>query len=178
MVKALVKVGTLGGQTGANEGQNGGAYGRLTKVEFPKFDGEEVASSLHRLHVMNKLRRKMVMRILKEEEEEVVSQILLNAMTGMPSYQTMRVKGHVKKHALHLLVNCGSTHNFLDLHAARRLGCKMSKTCPLQVSMANGQVMSSIYECKNFKWTIQGQVFETDVMILPLGGCEMVLGIQ
>ncbi|GKE30054.1 hypothetical protein Tco_1445438 [Tanacetum coccineum] len=27
-------------------------------------------------------------------------------------------------------------------------------------------------------WTIQGQVFETDVMILPLEGCEMVLGIQ
>ncbi|GKF42987.1 reverse transcriptase [Tanacetum coccineum] len=53
---------------------------------------EEIAYSLH---VMNKLRRKMVMRILKEEEEEVVSQILLNAMTGMPSYQTMRVKGHV-----------------------------------------------------------------------------------
>ncbi|GJR82201.1 reverse transcriptase [Tanacetum coccineum] len=93
-------------------------------------------------------------------------------MIGVPNYQTMRVKGHVKKQALHLLVDCGSTHNFLDLHAARRLGCNMSKTCPLQVSVANGQVMSSIYECKNFKWSIQGQEFETDVMILPLGGLD------
>ncbi|GJV30346.1 putative mitochondrial protein [Tanacetum coccineum] len=99
-------------------------------------------------------------------------------MTGVPSYQTIRGKGHVKKQMLHLLVDCGSTHNFLDLNAAKRLGCKMSRTCPLQVSVANGQVMSSIYECKNFKWTIQGSVFETDVMILPLGGCEMMLGIQ
>nr|GEZ11258.1 integrase, catalytic core [Tanacetum cinerariifolium] len=38
--------------------------------------------------------------------------------------------------------------------------------------------MSSVFQCKNFKWTIHGQVFETDVMILPLGGYEMVLGIQ
>ncbi|GJR68291.1 retrotransposon-related protein [Tanacetum coccineum] len=105
-------------------------------------------------------------------------QISLNAMTGVPNYQTMRVKGHVKKQALHLLADCGSTHNFLDLHDARRLRCNMSKTCLLQVSVANGQVMSSIYECKNFKWSIQGQEFETDVMILPLGGCEIVLGIQ
>ncbi|GJT84891.1 pentatricopeptide repeat-containing protein [Tanacetum coccineum] len=105
-------------------------------------------------------------------------QISLNDMTRVPNYQTMRVKGHVKKQALHLLVDYGSTHNFLDLHAARRLGCNMSKTCPLQVSVANGQVMSIIYECKNFKWSIQGQEFETDVMILPLGRCEMVLGIQ
>nr|GEW02604.1 reverse transcriptase [Tanacetum cinerariifolium] len=74
-----------GGHNGAN---TGGTYGRLTKIEFPKFD-------------------------------------------GVPSYQTMRVNGHVKKQLLHILVDCA-----------------------------------------------KGQVFEIDVMILPLGGCEMVLGIQ
>nr|GFA96504.1 hypothetical protein [Tanacetum cinerariifolium] len=87
-------------------------------------------------------------------------------------------EGHVKKQVLHILVDCGSTHNFLDLLAAKRMGCNLSKMCPLQVSVANGQVMSSVFQCKNFKWTIHGQVFETDVMILRLGGCEMVLGIQ
>nr|GEZ26198.1 hypothetical protein [Tanacetum cinerariifolium] len=111
-------------------------------------------------------------------EEEIMPQVSLNAMTWVPSYQTMRVKGHVKKQVLHIFVDCGSTHNFLDLHAAKIMGCNLSKTCPLQVSVANGQVMSSVFQCKNFKWTIHGQVFETDVMILPLGGCEMVLGIQ
>nr|GEX37176.1 hypothetical protein [Tanacetum cinerariifolium] len=111
-------------------------------------------------------------------EEEIMPQVSLNAMTGVPSYQTMRVKSHVKKQVLHILVDCGSTHNFLYLHAAKRMGCNLSKMCPLQVSVANGQVMSSVFQCKNFKWTIRGQVFETDVMILPLGGCEMVLGIQ
>ncbi|GKD16868.1 reverse transcriptase, partial [Tanacetum coccineum] len=77
-----------------------------------------------------------------------------------------------------LNLDCGSTHNFLDLQAAKRLGCKMSKMCPLQVFVANGQVMNNVYVCKNFKWSLQGHNFVTDVMILPLGGCEMVLGIE
>ncbi|GKB14846.1 reverse transcriptase [Tanacetum coccineum] len=82
---------------------------------------------------------------------------------------TMRVSGHVGKQVLHILVDYGSTYNFLDLQVANRLGCRMSKICLLQVSMANGQVMSSVYECKHFKWSLQGKVYETDVMILPLG---------
>ncbi|GJU60642.1 retrotransposable element Tf2 [Tanacetum coccineum] len=114
----------------------------------------------------------------KCSEEEVMPQVSLNAMNGVNSYQTMRVKGHVRRLVLHMLVDCGSTHNFLDLQAAKRMGCRMSKMCSLQVSVANGQVMSSVYVCKNFKWNLQGHDFVTDVMILPLGGCEMVLGIQ
>ncbi|GKC25598.1 hypothetical protein Tco_1027748 [Tanacetum coccineum] len=31
-----------GGQTGQNGGTNGGAYGRLTKIEFPKFEGDQI----------------------------------------------------------------------------------------------------------------------------------------
>ncbi|GJR16168.1 hypothetical protein Tco_0798820 [Tanacetum coccineum] len=38
---------TFGGQRGGN---NGGAYGRLTKVEFPKFDGEDVQGWLYRVN--------------------------------------------------------------------------------------------------------------------------------
>ncbi|GKE41500.1 retrotransposable element Tf2 [Tanacetum coccineum] len=84
-------------------------------------------------------------------EEEVMPQVSLNAMNGVNSYQTMRIKGHVGKQVVHMLVDCGSTYNFLDLQAAKRMRCRMSKMCPLQVSMANGQVMSSVYMCKNFK---------------------------
>ncbi|GJX34501.1 gypsy/ty3 retroelement polyprotein [Tanacetum coccineum] len=78
--------------------------------------------------------------IVSEVEEEVVPQVSLNAMNGVNSYQTMRIKGHVGKQALHMLVDYGSTHNFLDLQAAKRMGCRMTKTCPLQVSVANGQL--------------------------------------
>ncbi|GJZ24614.1 histone-lysine N-methyltransferase ATX2-like protein isoform X1 [Tanacetum coccineum] len=81
-------------------------------------------------------------------EEETMPQISLNAMTGVNNYQTMRAGGHVGKQLLHILVDCGSTHNFLDLNAPKRLGCTMRKICPLKVYVANGQVMSI---CMNAK---------------------------
>ncbi|GJU95853.1 glycoside hydrolase, catalytic domain-containing protein [Tanacetum coccineum] len=35
-----------------------------------------------------------------------------------------------------------------------------------------------VSECKGFSWKLRGETFTTDVMLLPLGGCDMVLGIQ
>ncbi|GJS30573.1 reverse transcriptase [Tanacetum coccineum] len=114
-------------------------------------------------------------------EEEVMPQVSLNAMNGVNSHQTIRIKGHVGKQVVHMLVDCGSIHNFLDLQAAKRMGCRMSKMCPLQVSVANGQVMSSVYMCKNFKWNLQGHDFVTNydfknlVMEFVVNGQKCVL---
>ncbi|GJV32932.1 putative mitochondrial protein [Tanacetum coccineum] len=64
-------------------------------------------------------------------------QITLNALSGLNSYQTMRVRGRV---------------------------------------VANGQRMMSTSVCHDLKWTLQNEVFMSDVMLLPLGGCEMMHG--
>ncbi|GJX70666.1 reverse transcriptase [Tanacetum coccineum] len=99
--------------------------------------------------------------------------ISLNALTGKNSYRTMRVRAYVRKNVVHTLVDCGSTHNFLDWNTARKLGCKLRKICPLEVFVANRHVMSSLYECKDFSWEFQGVTYTFDVMILPLRGCGM-----
>ncbi|GJT41734.1 retrotransposon-related protein [Tanacetum coccineum] len=90
----------------------------------------------------------------------------------------MRVRGYVGKQPLHILIDCGSTHNFLDTSSAKRLPCQLSATIPLRVDVANRSKMVSSSECKTFKWTLQGNEYEADCMLLPLGGCDMVLGIQ
>ena len=77
----------------------------------------------------------------------------------------MRMKATVSKHVLHLLVDFGSTHNFLDLFTAKKLGCQMSKTCPLQVTVAGGNQMVSQYMVYGFQWTIKGHKFKTDVIV-------------
>nr|GEX89973.1 hypothetical protein [Tanacetum cinerariifolium] len=104
--------------------------------------------------------------------------ISLNALSGIPTYNTMRMKANVAKHTLHSLFDTGSTHKFLDLFTAKKLGCKMSKTWPLQVTVAGGNKLVTKYMVYGFQWTIQDQQFTADVMVLPLGGCELVLGIQ
>ena len=118
---------------------------------------------------------------VEEEELEELPEnphISLNAMHGVQTYRTMRVKGTVGKHAIHILVDCGSTHNFVDISVAKKLGCQIVKTCPLAVTVGDGYNVASTSACKQFKWQLQGIEFCSDVMLLPLGGCEMVLGIQ
>nr|GEY22863.1 retrotransposable element Tf2 [Tanacetum cinerariifolium] len=99
--------------------------------------------------------------------------ISLNALTGENSYRTIRVRAYVRKNMVNTLVDCESTHNFLDLNIVKKLGCKLWKICPLEVSVANRHVMSTLYECKGFFCEFQGVTYTADVMILPLKGCEM-----
>ncbi|GJS31027.1 transposon ty3-I gag-pol polyprotein [Tanacetum coccineum] len=89
---------------------------------------------------------------------------------GIPTFNTMRMKAVASNHLLHLLMDIGSTHNFLDLFIAKKLGYKLT--------VARGNKMLSQYKVYGFQWSIQGYQFETNVMLLPLGGYEMVLGIQ
>ncbi|GJR88840.1 putative nucleotidyltransferase, ribonuclease H [Tanacetum coccineum] len=71
-----------------------------------------------------------------------------------------------------------SLNALTDLNTAKKLGCKPRRICPLEVSMANGHVMSTLYKSRGFSWVFYGVTYTFDVMILPLKGCEMVLGIQ
>lgn len=44
--------------------------------------------------------------------------------------------------------------------------------------MANGQIIHTKGVCEELKVQMQGNSLVTDFYILPLGGCDMVLGIQ
>ena len=116
--------------------------------------------------------------ILPEDVQQFTPHISLNSLNGIPTHNTMRIKGHVLNQLLHILMDSGSTHNFLDLYTAKKLGCKIRSTCPLNVFVAGGSKLISQYMVKNFQWKVQGVLFTSDVMLLPLGGCELVLGIQ
>lgn len=50
----------------------------------------------------------------------------------------MRIKGRVKKCPLKILIDSGSTHNFLDLIMAKRTGQIIQSTNPLIVVVADG----------------------------------------
>lgn len=118
----------------------------------------------------------------REEGEEQLTgeepQISLNALTGSISYRTMRVRGNVKKKLIIILIDSGSTHNFLNPEVVKRANIKTEDTDSLPVSVADGTKMLSTAMCKNFQWEMQGIEFQADMRILQLKGCDMVLGIQ
>ena len=52
--------------------------------------------------------------ILLGDQEPCIS---VNALSGIQGYQTMRVVGFVGRKPIHILIDSGSTHNFLDLNS-------------------------------------------------------------
>jgi len=90
----------------------------------------------------------------------------------------MRVTRRVKHAPLHILIDSGSTHNFLNLATAKKLHCVIKKIPPLQVGVANEQYLLCPAMCKDFSWSLLGETFTTDVMLVTLGNYDMVLGIQ
>ncbi|GJR97175.1 retrovirus-related pol polyprotein from transposon 17.6 [Tanacetum coccineum] len=200
-VNAPLKSATVNGGNQIMSRNSGNRLYRLTQKELEEkraknqcfyydqkyFVGHKYSGRLYSLEVVSENDNELVIEVedeaFKDCVKEVITiesspQISLNALSGLNSFQTMRVKGMFGKHTLHILVDCGSTHSLLDLKIAKNLGYKFDNTTPLQVSVANGQNMMSCYECKNFQWSLQGETFTSDVMFLPLGGCEIVLGIQ
>ncbi|GKU86977.1 hypothetical protein SLEP1_g1440 [Rubroshorea leprosula] len=104
----------------------------------------------------------------------------VHALSGGSSgaYRTMRVTGYVNKKPIHILIDSGSTHNFLDVNVAKRVGCKLQAVEALKVDVVDGSSLECVHMCQDFTWWLQGKPFHTDTLILPLGSCDMVLGIQ
>nr|GEV08418.1 hypothetical protein [Tanacetum cinerariifolium] len=119
-------------------------FSRMSKLEFPKFHGEDVRGWIYRVKqffVVDGVREedKGILKRFGEINKDPMAE-LNNLRT--PTFNTMSMKAMVAKHLLHLLMDTGTTHNFLDMFTAKKL-------------------------------RFQGYQFKTDVMLLPLGGCEM-----
>jgi hypothetical protein len=75
------------------------------------------------------------------------------------------------------LVDSGSSHNFLDLEVAKKLGCKLELVSPMTVTAGGGNKLQAPFVCRNFACQLQQTTFLADVVVLPLGCYDLILGI-
>ncbi|KAH7567269.1 hypothetical protein JRO89_XS07G0041500 [Xanthoceras sorbifolium] len=105
-------------------------------------------------------------------------EISLKALTGLSLQNTMRLKGSIKKHGVTILVDSGSTHNFLNPTLAKQCGCKVTFTDQFRVTVGDGGVINSSEKCYDVPVSIQGFQFQLDFYLLPVSGCDIVLGAE
>jgi len=55
------------------------------------------------------------------EKEEMNLTISCNALVGITTPQTIKIKGHIKKKKVIVLIDSGSTHNFIHCKIAKEL---------------------------------------------------------
>lgn len=90
----------------------------------------------------------------------------------------MRVNVVFDKESLHILIDSGSTRNFLDLTLAKSLGFLLEPISTQAVTVTDGNHLACQFVCKSFKCKLHNCEFQSDMLLIPLGSCDMVLGIQ
>ena len=100
------------------------------------------------------------------------------ALTRTPTLGTMRVMGKVNGSVLVILVDIGSTHNFVDASLVSSLQLRVDVTKILEVKVANGSIVKTQGFYSSVPMCVQGVEFCIQFHILTLGGCDAMLGTQ
>ena len=104
--------------------------------------------------------------------------ISLHALLDTRGPQTMRLQGSIKNHKIIILVDTGSTQNFIYHLVVKRLGCRTHSVPIVHVTVANGNKMVVKEGCKGVNWETQGMTYNIDFLVLTLMGCDLVLGVH
>nr|TKR74530.1 hypothetical protein D5086_0000295630 [Populus alba] len=112
------------------------------------------------------------------EPSEFLPEISFHAITGTEHPQTLRVPGKLKSKNVTVLIDGGSTHNFIDQALVSRFGLPVTQEKQLQVMVANREKIKCAGQCQALTLIIQGHPVTTDYYILPVAACQLVLGVQ
>lgn len=91
---------------------------------------------------------------------------------------TLKFQGVLLNHSVLILLDSGSSHTFVSNHLRDKH--QPTHVVPISVSVrvANGEVLLCEEKWLQVPWQIQGCTFLSDILFLPLRGCDMVVGMD
>lgn len=105
------------------------------------------------------------------------SSISYHALTGGISPSTLRFTGQINGSPVQVLVDGGSTHNFVQTRAAKHLRLPVESIHPISVMVGSGQRLRSEGVVRQHSLEIQGSTLVEDFYVLPFHGADVVLGV-
>jgi hypothetical protein len=97
----------------------------------------------------------------KEIEVEIVHnidlercEIFFHALVGFSTAQTMNIVVYIKKQNVIVLIDPGSTHNFIDKILAECINCFVYPVTNFQVLVANGGSIDCVGKFHNIKLSV------------------------
>ena len=114
----------------------------------------------------------------KDTLENSLPELSFHAMEGSTSPTTIRFFGQVNRKPVNVLLDTGSTHNFIDPKVVQRTGLAVDQETSFSVTIAGDDKLQSEGICRAVCFKCQGLEIVTDFHVLPIGGCQMVLGVD
>ena len=88
----------------------------------------------------------------------------------------MRLIAWIEKHEVTLLVDSGSSHNFVNANIIKKIGLRGVAVEPFEVKVANGEKLKCDEVVRDVKINVQGVKIVTDLHVLIIVGLDVVLG--
>ncbi|KAI6694685.1 hypothetical protein NL676_022395 [Syzygium grande] len=113
-----------------------------------------------------------------EELETDFAEISLHAILGKASGTTMKLKGSLMGSLVLILVDSGSTYNFISLSLVASMNIPIEKIVPFGVQIGKGEVIRCNQVCRKVPVQLLGLQITQDFYPFTIGGADLVLGIK
>eukprot|EP00253_Pinus_taeda_P002246 PITA_02246 len=104
--------------------------------------------------------------------------ISLHFLAGISSPQTLKIRGFIKHRPVVVLIDSGSTHNFIHQRVIEAMRCFVRAVSNFQVQIADGGTMKCEGHCENAKIQMGDNQLKTHMFSIHMGGCDIVLGVE
>jgi hypothetical protein len=100
------------------------------------------------------------------------------AMNGSENTHSMRLLGHIQGHDVLILIDSGSSNNFMSADLASQLSGLQKLSLTIHVKGAGGGILQGDLENPDCQWDCQGHSFRTTLKVLPLQCYDVILAMQ
>jgi hypothetical protein len=141
-------------------------------------------SSTVQLHVVQEMLDALGFEQLAEAElplsdsQAEVCAISQAALEGSEAPNTFRLVGQIQKQQVMILVDSGSSHCFVSESLAASLEGAQRARRPVKVKIADGGELLCDRELVGCQWWCQGATFSSHFKVLPLGGYDVIIGMD
>lgn len=91
---------------------------------------------------------------------------------------TLKLSGCINGHKVVILIDGGSTNNFIQNRLAKHLGLSVVALPNLKVTVENGETLGCWGKCLQVSVSIDSAQFLMYLFLLPIYGANLVFGVQ
>jgi hypothetical protein len=99
-------------------------------------------------------------------------------LSGVPRYNTLRLKGLVQGQRMTVLVDGGATHNFIDASLVARRGLRTEEFEGFHVAVADGYTMTCLDMIPDLEVKLGNYTLTDTFYVVDLSDTDVVLGVQ
>lgn len=112
------------------------------------------------------------------EDSVATTEISMQAFSCAFNPRTIRLTGWVQGRPLSVLIDSGSTHNFIQESVVNRCGYVIESLLAFKVFIGSGEYLVCKEVCRQVVISIQNTPVTEDLFVLSMSGANIVLGIQ